>query len=736
MKRIPDPRSVVALTAAVLVVVAAESRTCAQATWRPVPELRSRRSHALAYDPLRQRVVLFGGLPDPGFVTRGLADTWEWEGSRWFHRVTKSAPSPRWGHRMAYDPVRRTVLLFGGWNGKQLLGDTWEWDGRDWRQVPTARAPSPREAPAMAMDPVRNRIVLFGGNVGGGFPNWKESNDTWEWDGRTWTQRFPRTIPKARIRGELAFNAKTGRCTLFGGTPYVPNDTWEWDGKDWRRFAPKPSPPARSKHALASDPVSGGVLLYGGSKFTDTWLWDGVRWTQRKPRTVPPPQRDDMLVTDWARRRVVLFGGGREGKYWDVATWLWDGTDWSKAHEWPRPVGTVWRAVHDTARDQFVLVGPSETGSFDPLETWTFSQARGFEHVQPLRMPSGRAFPYLVYHAGIQRVVLHGGLTKGSRINDTWLWDGKAWSRHWSTLPAIGRGSVYDSHREKIVLLEAASKPLWEWDPKSGWTRLGPASAPPISNSVSLAYDPARRRIVMYGGLSNINNDTWEWDGRAWRRANPVHRPPRRIGALMAYVPALGGVVMTGGFWGLSTRYGDTWLWDGRDWKKLALTSLPTSQMDRLQQIAYDPGRQRLVVFPWFAQTATGLWELAIEPLTVSQRYPRLGETFTVDVALRSQAGNPFLLLLAGANRPGIPLRVVPYVGVELLPLRADALLWQSFQAGLVRGLDASGRASFAFRVPKDPSLHWVSFHAAGFTVRPGLSVGAVTNDVHIEIVK
>ena len=41
---------------------------------------------------------------------------------------------------LAYDPVRQRTVLFGGASGT-LLDDTWEFDGQDWAQIATANAP-------------------------------------------------------------------------------------------------------------------------------------------------------------------------------------------------------------------------------------------------------------------------------------------------------------------------------------------------------------------------------------------------------------------------------------------------------------------------------------------------------------------------------------------------------------------------------------------------------------------
>jgi hypothetical protein len=79
---------------------------------------------------------------------------------------------------MAYDSARGVTILFGGQEG--FLGpdsdETWEWDGNTWTQRITS-GPTAREDHAMAFDSARQVVVLFGG--------WHHGFDgeTWEWDG-------------------------------------------------------------------------------------------------------------------------------------------------------------------------------------------------------------------------------------------------------------------------------------------------------------------------------------------------------------------------------------------------------------------------------------------------------------------------------------------------------------------------------------------------------------------------
>lgn len=150
---------------------AALAAQAAPADWREVPALYSRQSAAMAYDMVRERVVLFGGVD----LGRAVADTWERDGTVWNLRTTTTAPSRRSRHAMAYDLARQRVVLFGGTDGRILMGDTWEWDGVNWTQRAPAARPWARSQHAMAYDVARQRVVLFGGDGQGSF-----ASDTWE----------------------------------------------------------------------------------------------------------------------------------------------------------------------------------------------------------------------------------------------------------------------------------------------------------------------------------------------------------------------------------------------------------------------------------------------------------------------------------------------------------------------------------------------------------------------------
>lgn len=270
-----------------------------------------RELHAMAFDPLRSRTVMFGGSS-----TGSLADTWEWNGASWVPQLLANSPGPRYAHAMVYDSQRNRVIVFGGDDGfGSALGDTWAWDGTSWTQVHVG-GPG-RKAHSMVYDTLRSRIVVFGGTNGGAL------GDTWEWDGATWIQRAI-TGPSPRTLAAMAFDSVRGRTVLFGGSPGALGDTWEWNGTTWtQRSASGPTP--RFGACLTFFQQNGQCLLNGGfhwaggAVLADTSAWDGTAWT---PVYLAGPglRGFHAMVYDSQRRKAVLWGGA-DGQMQPTDTW-------------------------------------------------------------------------------------------------------------------------------------------------------------------------------------------------------------------------------------------------------------------------------------------------------------------------------------------------------------------------------------------------------------------------------
>ena len=254
----------------------------------------------------------------------------------WSPRPSHPNPTPRASHAMTYDSARGRVVLFGGQDAANQLGETWEWDGTTWSLMSTT-GPTPRSYHCMAYDSGRQRVLMFGG----GFTNYWGPfylNDTWEWDGTSWTQ-VATSGPSPRWYSAMSYDAARQRTVLFGGRTAGGNagDTWEWDGTSWRMVqASGPAP--RSQHSMAYDPTR-QTLMFGSG---DLLSWDGNAWTQIGYGPVLFLQA---MCWDADRDRLVVMGGG-SGSSTSSQTIEWNGTSWLQQADAPNPYGSHAMAYH------------------------------------------------------------------------------------------------------------------------------------------------------------------------------------------------------------------------------------------------------------------------------------------------------------------------------------------------------------------------------------------------------
>ncbi|WP_046227360.1 S-layer homology domain-containing protein [Paenibacillus dauci] len=260
----------------------------------------------MAYNPATGKVLMFGGYV--GGSTNQLNDTWQWDGTNWQQLSPTNVPNRRSGGGMAYDPISQRIIMFGGDSPSGYLGDTWAWTGSNWQQLSPAHNPTPRGTPYMATDQTRNNIVLFGGITGSG-----RSNETWTWNGSDWIIQSPATLPSARNFGQMTYDPVSGNLLMFGGnaTSGYLNDTWTWNGTNWAQQAPSTSPPIRMAYGLAYDGANvilfGGEIPGSGQMTGDTWFWTGSTWTQRNLTT--SVRGHIGMLYDPTHDQILSFGG-------------------------------------------------------------------------------------------------------------------------------------------------------------------------------------------------------------------------------------------------------------------------------------------------------------------------------------------------------------------------------------------------------------------------------------------
>jgi hypothetical protein len=331
-------------------------------------------------------------------------------------------PSARANHALAYDTLRGVTVLFGGfyWDGSYDYDvGTWEWDGNAWTLCAVG-GPSPRERHAMAYDAARGVTVLYGGAYLDGVIEYHD--DTWEWDGQTWTLRDALGPARRGYHG-LAYDSARGVTVLFGGesgsSTYF-SDTWEWDGSTWaQRATDGPSP--RRAHAMAYDPTRGVTVLFGGGTgsgfYDDTWEWDGSTWTLRDV-SGPSPRKYHAMAFDTAAGMTVLFGGYYPNYYSDE-TWGWDGSAWTLRGVGGPSARDHHAMAYDANREVMVLFGGYYSDGSDHFydDTWEQGWIAIVQSPVSQTVPVGDAVTFTVQAEGVGTLA-YGWRKDGAPLTD------------------------------------------------------------------------------------------------------------------------------------------------------------------------------------------------------------------------------------------------------------------------------------------------------------------------------
>lgn len=286
-------------------------------------------SFAVADDLATHDVVLFGGEDNGN-------NTWLWNGSAWTLAHPQLSPSGRFGASAAYDPVSKTVLVFGGVTEDGVpVNDTWSWNGLEWNEVDFGdHGPATGQGSDMAWDVAQQQMVLVIGLGGTG------SGATWVWTGSHWSRPPAGNLPGAWFYSPMWSDPATGALTAVGccSGPPAPtgavNSTWRWDGTAWKPVdTTTPAPLDGSTMAL--DPSLGRLVLctcgYSEPSEPELAEWTGSSW-QTVP-SAPLPVRGGVEVTDADRGQLLLLGSPLSGGASNpvpVEVWAFSGSSWRR----------------------------------------------------------------------------------------------------------------------------------------------------------------------------------------------------------------------------------------------------------------------------------------------------------------------------------------------------------------------------------------------------------------------
>ncbi|MEW6429872.1 MAG: kelch repeat-containing protein, partial [Myxococcota bacterium] len=387
-----------------------------------------------------ERLFLFGGQGPSG--VGNLSDTWEWTGTDWVQlspTVTPASggsPPSGGGFAMAQTPFQSKLVMFGGWNDQ-----LWEFDGQAWvGRRPTTR-PGTRVYPSLAV--VGTKLVLFGGYATNNGNN-IDVNDTWEWDGTSWTRLTLTTAPRARSSAvALTYNGTLflhgGKFTRPGGSTSGLSDTWEFDGTQWTELLPTPVPRPEGRRGHAMVNVGSDLLLFGGKDWVgvvnnDTWRWSSsLGWRRLAPTSSPSAREYHAMVT--VGSRVLLFGG-RNGTTVLGDTWEWTGSDWELKSPATSPPARLGHGLAVVGTNVLLFGGSSGTAALG--DTWLWDGTT-WTQLSPATSPSARQFHGMGSYLGTPMVL--GGIVdrndQQTALGDLWEWTGTTWQQRTPATPLM-----------------------------------------------------------------------------------------------------------------------------------------------------------------------------------------------------------------------------------------------------------------------------------------------------------
>lgn len=277
----------------------------------PATQPPSHRGSSLVFDKKRQQTVL---------VADG--ETWLWDGASWREIQDQTAPPARNTTHLVYDITTECVLLFGGIGiDGTPLNDVWLWDGTLWTEQHPASFPAPIGGASMACDIGRQQVILFGGLTGFDGVNGSNrvgtfSDQTWIWNGTTWTEQTISNPPPARIGGQMVYDETRQQMLLFGGNGpagYL-NDMWLWQGNGWEKLSPGTLPSTQTRTYATFHAQLQQVLLLTevteeanqSQRVYQSWSWDGTSWSQNTVNEVLPGSIEGFAY-DGMRDTIVAY---------------------------------------------------------------------------------------------------------------------------------------------------------------------------------------------------------------------------------------------------------------------------------------------------------------------------------------------------------------------------------------------------------------------------------------------
>src|SRR5262249_45688451 len=154
------------------------------------------------YDPLRARVVLFGGAT--------TSDTWEWDGTTWAQASASTTTAWSANDLLTFDASRGAVVRWSPASPQ----DAYLWNGSAWAGIGSGASPSFTQGASLGFDSVR-KVPLLVGTRQVQNPGYALVTETWELAAAGWQLRWATDAPGGDAPHDLVYDPATKEVQLI-----------------------------------------------------------------------------------------------------------------------------------------------------------------------------------------------------------------------------------------------------------------------------------------------------------------------------------------------------------------------------------------------------------------------------------------------------------------------------------------------------------------------------------------
>ncbi|TET32994.1 MAG: hypothetical protein E3J72_18195 [Planctomycetota bacterium] len=613
------------------------------------------------YEPINNRLVMFGGVADPTLYATN--DVWTLKLGRGREKWRKlnpggTIPAERYNHAAIYDAANHQMIIFGGnngtdWSSNEIYALDLTLGCESWSQIePTIGGGGDMPGAhghLMIYDENGKRAIIYGGDTDfGPFDNIWEirltagsetagqvkaigagPDNCWDLHG-IYDSAHKQFVITGIDLGEtfsldlsVPVDADLTWSVIANHTAYVAGAAAVYDAANDRMVA------------LGSNEM-GAFGTWNFTAFATSLSPGKESWFDLNPAGGnPSPRAIPVTVYDPIAQRAIIFGGdaiwfgggGYMGDTWELN--LLPDSETFKELAFPgHPPAerAVVEMTHDPVNNRMLLYGGTDGFSiFDDL--WSFNLTPGQESWRKLKpiggnLPGGVANYVLVTDAERKRVILWGGMNDWGQYRTTvYSFDiTDPDYGYWDTLRNNGPVAVEPSGREFATgVIDTANNrfviyggvdpvggiPLfdvWAFNLNPGcetWTEILTPLPPLIPNEGEAIYDPANQSMVFVGAGGMYRLDLSTPGSESWTLVPTAGAgPPAGLGNFsMVYNPAAHTAFIFGGIEAT---------WTDNSWK-LTLTvgsetwseiSFPNTPNARSHHAAgYDAANSRVVIF-------------------------------------------------------------------------------------------------------------------------------------------